>query len=292
MISVHPVRIGPDWHVVTTMYPARMLLANYSREKLVWDVQLPEGVDFTSLSISCDGRIIVTGYYYTRGVDVWELQTGKHLFRMGPGGMTRVMLDPSARYVALWPGRPRVLLDLVDRTERRFPGIGDVAGAAGRALDGTMLLPTTWRTLVYRLHSKTGEMEKVRVPGMGDVYEMWWSPREDQIIVKDLGGLVSCRSSIESEPLWEHHYEGSELHYNLTYSADGRFVGFSFLSLKQTRVLDVTSGEAVRTIDELASGHPYEGPSIMTSYGKIVNLETGEIDPGASNWRWWRKIGA
>jgi hypothetical protein len=287
-----PFRIEGEWYVLA-MISRRLVWADYRRARLLRQFELPEGTFRTCCDVSGDGEFLVAGYWYTKGVDFWSLGTGEHLCRFGPGKVSRVAMDHSGRYVALRSDQRNALLDRVQLSERRLPYVNELDGACRRHRDETLLLPTSRRGVVYRLKSQTGRLDNLHLPGHAVIWNMRWSPAEDQLLLLESNGRVSCRADLEAEPQWERVFEEREMTSLGGYSENGRFIGLSVPEISKSIVLEASTGREHARLDILVGvPTPFEGSCVLSSGGHIVNLETGAIEEGFSSWKWWRAIGA
>ncbi len=291
-MQVNQYKIGSDWYALA-MISQRLLWANVSARNLVRTFPLPEGVMGYCFDVSQDRRRVIAGYYDNAGVEVWDLESGEHICRFGPSKISRMAIDATGRYVGLRSHQRRVLLDLVDRTETALPYSGELDGSCISLRNYSMYMPTVRRGLVYQLFSHTGQLESIKLPRHSVIWKMRWSPLEDQILVVESSGRVTCRKHLEDEFQWQYMFDQRVKSSLAGYSADGRFIALSVPEAGESIVLEAATGRIYQHLKFLVGDpSPYEGASITTSDGRIVDLERGTVDVGVSDWKWWRSIGA
>jgi WD40 repeat protein len=277
--------------VAASMSEGRILLAGYDERRALGSVTLPENC-YKAFSFSADLRFMATGYWYTKGVDVWDVQTGQRVVRFGPSQTSRVLLDPAGECIIVWSDRGKFARNWRTGRELRIRYLEDLYGAAVGRAGEFALLPLGLKRRVLRLDFRRLEPSRQELPINDVVWTMRWSPRFDRFIVLSQDRRLSCFADWNGPLLWARDFAEGQFTSNGSFTADGRYLLLNCIEAMCVLALDAASGETVRRIEAREDpAYPLEGPTAMTSTGKIIDAETGRVYDGVSKPAWWRAAG-
>lgn len=267
----------------------RFLWVDPLRERLLAQIEIPERRGF---DVSPDWTKGVTGYWGTRGVDVWDLGTREKIVSFGPAEVSFVRFDPTSRYIAVYAESARLLYDLQTGRSTRLRYCDTMHGAALCHSTKSLLIPSTRKGRAIKVDGPKGKVSEISLGINARVWTMRYSRSEGKFLTISDQGYVACWDSPGGTQLWGNVYSGSEVDSFACFSADEQVVAYDVLDLRKTYVLDAATGTMIRVLDcTIGDAVPLWGSRVLTSSHHIVDLATGESDGRYADWRWWRKIG-
>lgn len=278
-------------YVTCSLSEGKLALAQFSPPRLLQVISFRES-NYDSYDISPDGRLLVAGYWRKRGLDVWDLKSGNHLDRFGPNHVARVRFDSTGRYVLIHSDWRLTIRDLKKSVDIKLKNCRESYGVCIRSRDETMLIPGKSKGQIFVFHSSNGAVDEIQLSGHDVISSMVWSPSEDQLFMVEDNHRVSLRQEVSGTPAWVFQFGKDQVPTHGMFSGDCRLIGVTDVHASAVWVLDSDSGRVTRKLDNyFAFSRPFEGTKVMNGDGRILDLATGEVEEGVSNWRWWRAIG-
>lgn len=282
-------------HYMAAAYPGvRMLWARLNPPQLLQSIRIKEH-NFDRYDVSPDGRLLVTGPWRKRGIDLWDLKSGSHLDSFGPNHIADVLFDSTGRYVLAESDDRVFVWDTVGGRELRLRGCKSAQGACMRLRDQTILVPVPQQSGAYLFDSTDARLELVDVKDTQNMDSARWSPDERFLLMRGDANRLTLRCELREEPLWSVQYPEDEFWLSYySFSGDGELIGFQNETGKLgSVVLDAHSGAVMSHLDvRIGDARPFINASVMTGDGYIVSLATGEEKSGVSEFKWWQAIGA
>ena len=297
-----------EYHVLASLSEGRLVVAKYERQHVRSSIKLPENCQS---AFATNGQVLATGYWNTKGIDVWNLWTGEHLDRFGPNHTSRLLIDDTGRYVAVWSDRGNFVYDRNAGQKHRVSRMEDLDCACIDHRTNTLWLPVAAKGRAVRVETAPFSMETVALQIRGRPWAIRFSLQYNKVIIFDYDaksvpdvyvpegypdrpwGSVSCFGEIGGELIWRRDFLGKELSSSGAFSSDGKYFAMNAVEAQRIIVMVAETGETVRLIEPMENVmYPMKGTRIMSTSGRIVNVATGEIDEGCSNWQWWRVAGA
>lgn len=298
-MDVKLVRFDSERFIVASMSEGRIALVSYDRQVLVSDIRLPEGFG-RAYAVTTDCRLLATGYWYTKGIDLWNVRTGVHVDRFGPNQVSRLLFDMTGRWLVVWGSR-KFVRNIHTGEETTLPKLEDLDGGCVDTRSNIMWLPIDVKGYILCIQFDPLRIEEVALPIAGTVWSVCYSPSYDRALLSAFtsfghpigsAGTVSCFSEIGGDLLWKQDFTDKDVACLGSFTADGRLFALGAVNAQRVIVLDVSSGEIVRYIEPyLSPTYPLEGSLILGSGGRVLDAATSEIYDGVSKPAWWRAAG-
>lgn len=283
---------GHNRYVAASFSGPRIVVADYDRRLVVNSIPLPEGV-YNAFDMTPDARVLVTGYWSTRGVDVWNVATGELLYRLSLDRVSRVRVDPTGECIVVTSERGGRAIHWHSGRLQPIVRCGSADGAAIRQSGNMMLIPITRKGTVLQMRWSTFEFVALRFAIDARIWTLRWSPDDTLLVMLSSNGVLSCFRSIAEPPLWRVTLEQRDVTSLCNFCGDSSLLALYATEARRLLVFDPQSGHVIRHVNECVDpGSVFSGTMIMTSMGKVVDLSTGTVSDGCSNWRWWRGAGA
>lgn len=284
--------------VVASFTEGRAAVADLQRRELLLDVQLPE-CPWAAIALDDGASRLFTAYQYTRGVDVWDANSGDHSARVGKYRAVQLAVDRTGTKLVMW-GYDNGVLDVATGNYLRIARLSSVYGAMLDSQMNWIWVPLEARSVVGRLRLDALQFDIVRLATPEKIWTIRRSPDGTRVILLQCrtlakgreSGTLACVGEIGDSPSWELRLRGGDVTSNGSFTGDSRYFLLNGIQSRCVIVVNVATGVESRRIDVRADpAYPLSGASCMASDGRVIDAETGAVSEGVSKASWWRSAG-
>jgi hypothetical protein len=270
-------------------------VVNFDQSALFGVLQLEANWPYC-FAVSEDGLLIATGYgpWPPARLDIWDLAGGTVASTIENTSAFDVTLSHEHRYV-IWRGycgrHGAWIRDLRTSRTEKLKGAGSPCNGSWTRDGKALLLPMWQGKGGLRINIDPFEITPLPLPNKHRAWIVACNPRDDTIAMLE-NGRVSCLQVDDCGVLWKRALRVGWL----AYTGDGRFIALEQNAPgggapERIIVLDALSGEIARTIEQPEQArYPLAGPKMLCLSGRIANLETGEVEDGVSDIKWWNSL--
>lgn len=270
---------------------------NSDGEILLFDIQtnesskisLPQGCG-RAFDISSDGKLLATGYWYRRGIDIWDLESKKIIETFGPSRVSRIVFDESSRYVVYHSDKGTYIKKMGGDQEIRLNNISELDGASLDRRTNSLWIPTTRKgKLVFlSFESLVSEIRDLQISAQ--IYWVRQSPRKGTYFLIDSKKRIYCFGESMNNIIWENTIlepKSKGIAYLGSHSGNGGLIGITVTEFDgfRTVVLDAATGNIMNEFaDVRCIGCPYGENEVYLESGSILDLTTGIIRESLPTW--------
>lgn len=293
-------RVGGQYLLGASFSDGRVALVDQSLTRLLACFDLPANCR-DGFDLSRDGQYLATGYIYVMPshIELREVASGRIVASIPKTYASDVGLPANDRYVVYWSAVGKSGTWVYDR----------VSSQAVKIKRASAPTPGAWthdrKALLLPVGTQRGGKAGFRVtfdpisvssqlfPARHAVWVLDTNPLGDTFVILESDYTISCLRIADSSIVWRSQVP--EVGW-IAYTGDGRFLGMEQYDdpnggVVRLVVLDACTGEIVRRIEQPEHGrYPFSGPRLLCVSGRIANLETGEVERGASDANWWRTV--
>jgi WD40 repeat protein len=292
VIGITPFAAPSRIIVTAVLSPNRVVIADYEKRELLRVISLEETCG-RALSLSADGRYMATGHWEVTPVSIWDLTTGSLVAKFGPSKVGRLLLSSKGDYVLVRSKKGSGIFDTSTHLELPVVRCGDPWSSCVIPLDNSMLVALDRKGKILLARSEPLRLEEIDIGMRGTIWLMRWSALDGSLLLMDSTGEVVCRNGLIGDARWRLRLRPDNKSCAGSFCGDGTLVAIGSGDLQTIAVYDANTGQFTRQIDVNAGAFwPFGDRKVMSASGIVIDLASGEVAEGVSDWRWWRSIGA
>jgi WD40 repeat protein len=265
----------------------RVVIYDHAQKQIQKEINLPQNCG-RAFCLSNDGKYLATGYWYKKGIDIWDIESNALLHTIGPSNVSGVLFDKTVNFIIYHSDSGTYAHAINESSVERIyhcEGIGESSFN-----DSNELFIPINRKGKYALVNF--ESLSSRVVDLNLSAKLHWirhSPDNKSFFVIDSQKNIYCFGEKTKAIKWKISLKkqaNKDFIKVGTYSGDGELIGITVTENSgfRTIVLDSKNGE-IRNVfpEKKCSGYPFIGKEVINESGEIINLEDGSISPGISH---------
>lgn len=269
---------------VSDEYPhGRVLIYDHDSQCVQAEVALPEDCG-RSVALSPDGRLLATGYWHRKGIDVRETDTQDVVATLGPSKVSGVLFDRTSQHLIFHADSGTYAREIQGNRSIRISNCESLDSASFSHEGNTLIIPLTRKGRVGRLSFAPLKCAETTLDVASTISWLRHSPRGSVLFTIDRNKTVRCFSAISGAAVWVSDLRKlvrRDFVYVGSYSGDGSLIGITVTQRDGFRVivLDANTGEVQSEYTgQRCCGYPYYGSRVLLENGVVLDLANGHTD--------------
>jgi hypothetical protein len=262
----------------------RIAIFDHKENQIQSEFELPENCG-RSICLSHDGKYFATAYWHREGIHIWSIQTGEVTQRIASSKVGGLRFDKSTEYIIFHSKSGSYARALSGEKTQRIKYC--------EGIDSASLSPSNHLYIPINRKGKYVDLEfdpfSSSIIDLHTPAKFHWirhSPNNESYFLIDSHKSVYCYKTGTNKLNWHRSLKQivqNDFMYAGTYSGNGELIGLTITELSgfRTIVLNAQHGEVVNEFpDQSCHGYPFGNFSVLLENGNVLNLESGETEPG------------
>lgn len=263
-----------------------LVIYDHVKKQIQKRIDLPQDCG-RAFCLSNDGKYLATGYWYKKGIDIWDTESSDLLHTIGPSNVSGVMFDKTANYIIYHSNSGTYAHGINESCVER---IYHCEGISESSLNDSneLFIPINRKGQYVSVDFQPLSSKVVDLNISAKLHWMRHAPDNKSFFAIDSQKNIHCFDANTKAKKWKISLKkqaNKDFIKVGTYSGDGELIGITVTEQSgfRTIVLDSKNGEINNIFqDRTCSGYPFLGKEVINESGEILDLDKGLVTLGIS----------